>query len=274
MGRIWRRSLAPGAVSVAKKAWRQARAEILWWDWFQARVFAPDRRRRGEARGDSMFLGQPEEPAAACALAAAEKRAALAWVKRSVARNRAGIPRRGQRPSTRCPTRTRQRAQTAFCAALYSVVALPPEKAKNFLPAPAARRAASLAQLLVAKSRLAKVARLAALGADNFRFDHEVVGSPDHQQVFDVVASNNNELALPVEVEGIDGSKPRQPGPSITWQPKPASEGGAENNGQHASGDEECDRLSGNGETLLAKKLSFKPSIWWLIRRKQRRRFV
>jgi hypothetical protein len=72
--------------------------------------------------------------------------------------------------------------------------------------------------------------------------------------VFDIVTSNNNELALPVEVEGIDGSKPRQAGPSITWQPKPTSEGGAENNGQHTSGDEECDRRSGNGETLAREK--------------------
>src|SRR5205807_3166725 len=112
----------------------------------------------------------------------------------------------------------------------------------------------SLAQLLVAKSRLAKIARLAALGADYFRFDHEVVGSPDHQQVFDIIASNNDELALPVEVEGVDGSKPRQPGPSITWQPKPASKGGAENNGQYASGGEERDRRSGKGETLAREK--------------------
>src|SRR5580693_1220133 len=112
----------------------------------------------------------------------------------------------------------------------------------------------SLAQLLVAKSCLAKVARLAALGADNFRFDHEVVGSPDHQQMFDIVASNNNELALPVEVEGLDGPKPRRPGPSITWQPKPASEGKAEKNGQQTNGGEECDRCGGKGKTLAREK--------------------
>ena len=112
----------------------------------------------------------------------------------------------------------------------------------------------SLAPLLVANSRLAKVARLAALGADNFQFDHEVVGSPDHQKMFDIVASNNDELALPVEVEGIDSPKPRRPGPSITRQPKPASEGKAENKGQQSSGGEECDRRGGKGETLAREK--------------------
>src|ERR1700730_11554053 len=61
-GPLWRRSLAPGAApGAAKKAWRQARAEIPWREWFQARVFAADRHRRGEA--DSMFLG-PEGRAA------------------------------------------------------------------------------------------------------------------------------------------------------------------------------------------------------------------
>ncbi|MGA9214586.1 MAG: hypothetical protein WBZ54_04810, partial [Methylocella sp.] len=75
-----------------------------------------------------------------------------------------------------------------------------------------------------------------------------------HQQMFDIVASNNNELALPVEVESIDGPKPRQPGPSITWQPKPAPEGEAENNGQQTSGAGECDRRGGKGETLVREK--------------------
>jgi hypothetical protein len=72
--------------------------------------------------------------------------------------------------------------------------------------------------------------------------------------MFDIVASNNNELALPVEVEGIDGPKPRRPGPSITRQPKLSSEGKAVNKGQQSSGGEECDRRSGKGETLAREK--------------------
>jgi hypothetical protein len=72
--------------------------------------------------------------------------------------------------------------------------------------------------------------------------------------MLDVVASNNNKLALPVEVEGIDGPKPRQPSPSIAWQPEPTSEDGAENDGQQGSGGEERDRRGGKGETLAREK--------------------
>jgi hypothetical protein len=86
--------------------------------------------------------------------------------------------------------------------------------------------------------------------------------------MFDIVASNNNELALPVEVEGIDGPKPRYPGPSIAWQPKPTSEEGAENNGQQSSGSEECDRRNGKGETLARQKTVIEARHWWPIRRK------
>jgi hypothetical protein len=225
MGPIWRRSLAPGAApGAAKKEWRQARAEILWRERFQARVFAADRRRCGVARGDSMFLGQTEGRAAACALVAEEKRAALAWVKRSVARNRARIPRWGRWPSTRSPLQPGGGRKRHFACGVFGGGA----SAGEGQEIPAGKGGASRSSL----PRLAEVARVAALGADNIRLDHDVVGSPDHQQMFDIVASNNNELALPVEVEGIDGPKPRQPGPSITWQPNPASVDEAENNGQ------------------------------------------
>jgi hypothetical protein len=72
--------------------------------------------------------------------------------------------------------------------------------------------------------------------------------------MFDIVASNNNELSLLVEVEGIDGPKSRRPAPSIAWQPEPTSKAGAENNGQQSSGGEERDRRGGKGETLAREK--------------------
>jgi hypothetical protein len=81
--------------------------------------------------------------------------------------------------------------------------------------------------------------------------------------MFDIVASNNNELALPVEIEGIDGPKPRQPGPSIAWQPDPATEDEAENYGQQTSGGKERDRRGGKGETLAREKTFIQ--AWHLV---------
>jgi hypothetical protein len=97
-------------------------------------------------------------------------------------------------------------------------------------------------------------ARLAALGTDDLRFYDEVVGTTDHQQMFNIVASNNNKLALPVEVEGIDGPKPRLPGPSVRRQPEPSSEGKAENHRKQNHGGKERQCRDEKGETLVCEK--------------------
>jgi len=111
-----------------------------------------------------------------------------------------------------------------------------------------------VAHFLIANSGVAEVARLAALGTDDLRFDDEVVGSTDHQQMFNIVASNNNKLALPVEVEGIDGPKPRLPSPSIARQPEPSSEGKAENHRKQNHGGKERQCRDEKGETLVCEK--------------------
>jgi hypothetical protein len=111
-----------------------------------------------------------------------------------------------------------------------------------------------VAHFLFANSGVAEVARLAALGTNDLRFDDEVVGTTDHQQMFNIVASNNNKLALPVEVEGIDGPKPRLPGPSVARQPEPSSEGKAENHGKQNHGSKECQCRDEKGETFVCEK--------------------
>jgi len=111
-----------------------------------------------------------------------------------------------------------------------------------------------VAHFLIANSGVAEVARLAALGTDDLRFYDEVVGTTDHQQMFNIVASNNNKLALPVEVEGIDGPKPRLPGPSVARQPEPSSEGKAENHRKQNHGGKERQCRDEKGETLVCEK--------------------
>jgi len=111
-----------------------------------------------------------------------------------------------------------------------------------------------VAHFLIANSGVAEVARLAALGTDDLRFYDEVVGTTDHQQMFNIVASNNNKLALPVEVEGIDGPKPRLPGPSVARQPEPSSEGKAENHRKQNHGGKERQCRDEKDETLVCEK--------------------
>ena len=51
-------------------------------------------------------------------------------------------------------------------------------------------------------------------GAIDLQLDQNVVRPPDHNQVFDVVAPDEHQLALPVEAEGVDQPEPRLAGPS------------------------------------------------------------
>jgi hypothetical protein len=60
--------------------------------------------------------------------------------------------------------------------------------------------------------RFARLARLAGisrgLGAHDRAFHKKVVGAADHEQVFDVVAAHDHELAMAVEVVGVDDAEP------------------------------------------------------------------
>jgi hypothetical protein len=56
------------------------------------------------------------------------------------------------------------------------------------------------------------------------RFDQNVVRTADHHEVFDVVASYQNELTLPIKVKSINDTKPRLARPATTRHMKPAAE--------------------------------------------------
>jgi hypothetical protein len=44
--------------------------------------------------------------------------------------------------------------------------------------------------------------------ADDLRFDHDVIESADHHEMLDIVAPNQNELALTVQAESVDQPQP------------------------------------------------------------------
>jgi hypothetical protein len=68
--------------------------------------------------------------------------------------------------------------------------------------------------LLVARQSL-------RLRADNLRLDHDIIGAADHQEMFDIVAAHDDELALAVERESVDQAEPRlaRPAPARKSQP-------------------------------------------------------
>jgi hypothetical protein len=51
----------------------------------------------------------------------------------------------------------------------------------------------------------------AGFGPDDLRLDEYVVRAADHDEMFDIVAPDYDELALAVEIEGIDDAEPHLP---------------------------------------------------------------
>ena len=81
-------------------------------------------------------------------------------------------------------------------------------------------------------------------GAIDLRLDQNVVRPTDHHQMFDIVAPDEHQLALPVEAECVDQPEPRLAGPSArNAQPirkrqpvenRQKDEGGDATNGQES----------------------------------------
>ena len=69
---------------------------------------------------------------------------------------------------------------------------------------------------LAGLARFACVAR--GLGAHDRTFDEQVVGAADHEQMLDVVAAHDDELAMTVEVVGVDDAEPWLAGASTAAQ--------------------------------------------------------
>jgi len=59
----------------------------------------------------------------------------------------------------------------------------------------------SLARVFVAQTSLAR------LGPNDLGFDQNVIGAADHDQMFDIVAADDDELALAIKIEGVDNAK-------------------------------------------------------------------
>src|ERR1700730_7832651 len=69
------------------------------------------------------------------------------------------------------------------------------------------RRELLLFRLFLAQPVLVDFNRIATAGADDVRFDYEVVRTADHDEMFDMVAANDNKLAALIEREDLHNAK-------------------------------------------------------------------
>jgi hypothetical protein len=59
--------------------------------------------------------------------------------------------------------------------------------------------------------------------AVDLRFNENVVGPADHDQMFNIIAANEHQLPLAVEAEGVNEAEPRLAGPPA-WNTQPVGE--------------------------------------------------
>ncbi len=214
------------------RGWLDPRREVRTARWFARRrgrhATAGPTRRGGKGKGGRAPRGPAARPGRR---PAAEEGGGGSH--RPVRRQGRRLARRAQAGGT-----TVGSARPASCAAAVTCAG---ERGLEFgLPgalrlaqmasAPAKRwrgRLQGLSRLLL--PRIVAQAHFASLRANDFGFDDEIVRAADHQQMFDIVAPNDHELAMPVEIEGVDDAKPRHARPAAGRRLQPASESEAKN---------------------------------------------
>jgi hypothetical protein len=90
----------------------------------------------------------------------------------------------------------------------------------------------------------------ARFDSGDFGFDQEIVGAADHDEMFGIVAADDDELALTVEIEGIDDAKPRLAGPAAR-QAQPTPEQHLTNRKQQEDPDEKGQEPSTHHQRLI-----------------------
>ncbi|HEY5226654.1 MAG TPA: hypothetical protein VIJ06_07680 [Methylovirgula sp.] len=113
-----------------------------------------------------------------------------------------------------------------------------------------------VADILVAASRL---------GPNDLGFDQNVVGAADHHQMFDIVTTDDDELALTVEIEGVDNAEPHLPG-SPARHSEPAPKGEPKDQEHEDCGDENRHGGGGDHQTFVLGEKTIQGGHWPLVR--------
>jgi hypothetical protein len=78
------------------------------------------------------------------------------------------------------------------------------------------------------------------LGPDNVGFDHQIIRTTDHDEMFDMIPTDDDELAVTVEVKSIVNAKAAASRGLDT--PAPCSHGQGNHQTNHANRDENGDK--------------------------------
>jgi hypothetical protein len=62
------------------------------------------------------------------------------------------------------------------------------------------------------------------MNANDLRLDDHVIEAADHHEMFDIVPSHQDELALSVKAERIHETEPRLASPTAAWEPQSMGE--------------------------------------------------
>ena len=113
------------------------------------------------------------------------------------------------------------------------------------------RRRGRFSRLLL--PRIVAQSRVAPFRADDLGFDHKIVRTADHDEMLDIIAPDDHQLAVAVEVEGVDDAEPRQPRPAVARRFQPSSESEAINEKDKRRCEQEGERPDDERQTLVFK---------------------
>ena len=103
---------------------------------------------------------------------------------------------------------------------------------------------------MVAVALFIALAPIARLGPDDLRLDQNVVRAADHDEMFGVVAPDDDKLALAVEIEGIDDAQPQLP--AAAGHPQPPAESQTEDEQDQQGRDDQREGGGAIGQGLVS----------------------
>jgi hypothetical protein len=92
------------------------------------------------------------------------------------------------------------------------------------------------------------------LAPDDFSLDHQIVRAAQHDQMFDIVAANDHQLPLAVEVKGVHQTEPGLTPACLSGHPQPPREDEPIKERKDKNGDDEHQRNGGVHQELIVPK--------------------
>jgi hypothetical protein len=92
------------------------------------------------------------------------------------------------------------------------------------------------------------------LAADDFGLNDQIVRPAQHDQMFDIIAANDHQLPLAIELKGVDQTEPGLAAPYLSGHPQPPRKDEPINERKDKNSEDEHQRGGGVHQELIVPK--------------------